>query len=67
MWNLKCKITAVIIRASGIVTKGLRKTFEAIPGKHAIDSLQETVILGTSKVIRKEPQSQRWGSPLVQE
>ena len=28
----KCKITPVTIRATGIVTKGLRKNFEAIPG-----------------------------------
>jgi len=54
MWNLKYKIKPVIIRASGIVTEGLRETFEAIQGKHAIDSLQETVTLGTSHVIRKE-------------
>jgi hypothetical protein len=60
MCNLKCKITPVIVRASGIVTKGLKKTFEAIQGKHAIDSLEETIILRTSKVIRKEPQSERW-------
>jgi len=67
MWNLKCKIRPVIIRASGIVTDGLRENFEAIPGKHTIDSLQETVLLGTSHVIRKELLSEWWGSPLIQE
>jgi hypothetical protein len=30
MWNLKCKIIPVIIGATGIVTKGLRKNLEAI-------------------------------------
>jgi hypothetical protein len=29
----------VIIGATGIVTKDLRKNLEAIPGKHSIDSL----------------------------
>ena len=26
---------------------------EAVPGKHSIDSLQKTVVLGTSHIIRK--------------
>jgi hypothetical protein len=53
MWNLKCTIIPVIIGATGIVTKRLRKNLEAIRGKHSIDSLQKTAILGTSHIIRK--------------
>jgi hypothetical protein len=53
MWNLKCTIIPVIIRATGIVTKRLRKNLEAIPGKLSVDSLQKTAILGTSHIIRK--------------
>jgi hypothetical protein len=53
MWNLKCTIIPVIIGATGMVTKSLRKNLEAITGKHSIDSLQQTAILGTSHVIRK--------------
>ena len=48
MWNLKCKIVPVIIGATGIVTRSLKKNLETIPGKHSIDSLQKTAILGTS-------------------
>ena len=33
--------------------KGLTKNLEAIPGKHSIDSLQKTALLGTSHIIRK--------------
>ena len=51
MWNLKC--TVIIIGATGIVTRSLRKNLEAVPGKHSIDSLQKTAILGTSHIIRK--------------
>jgi len=51
--NLKCKITPVITGATGIVTRSLRKNLEAVPGKHSIDSLQKTVIVGTSHIIRK--------------
>ena len=53
MWNLKCTIIPVIIGATGIVTRSLKKNLEAVPGKHSIDSLQKTAILGTSHIIRK--------------
>ena len=51
--NLKCTIVPVIIGVTGIVTRSLRKNLEALPGKHSIDSLQKTAILGTSHIIRK--------------
>ena len=53
MWNLKCTIIPIIIGATGIATRSLRKNLEAVPGKHPIDSLQKTAILGTSHIIRK--------------
>ena len=53
MWNLKCTIIPVIIGATGIVARSSRKNLEAVPGKHSIDSLQKTAILGTSHIIRK--------------
>jgi hypothetical protein len=31
----------------------LKENPEAIPGKHSIDSLQQTAVLGTSHIIRK--------------
>jgi hypothetical protein len=51
--NLKCTVIAVIIGATGIVTRSLRKNMETVPGKHSIDSLQKTAILGISHIIRK--------------
>jgi hypothetical protein len=48
MWNLKFTIIPVIIEATGIVTRSLRKNLEAVPGKHSIDSRQKTSILGTT-------------------
>jgi len=53
MWNLKRTIVPVIIGATGIVTRSLRKNLETVPGKHSIDSLQKTAVLGTSHIIRK--------------
>jgi hypothetical protein len=66
MWKLKSTIIPVIIGANGIVTRSLRKNLEDIPGKHSIHSLQKTVVLGTSHILRKAL-PERWGSPLVQE
>ena len=51
MWNLKCTVIPVIIGATGIVTRSLRKNLEAVPGKHSINSLQKAAILGTSHII----------------
>ena len=52
-WNLKFTIIPEIIVATGIVMRSLRKNLEAVPGKHSLDSLQKTAILGTSLIIRK--------------
>jgi hypothetical protein len=46
-WNLKCTVVPVMIGATGIVTRSLRKNLEAVPRKDSIDSLQKTAILGT--------------------
>jgi fructose-1,6-bisphosphatase/sedoheptulose 1,7-bisphosphatase-like protein len=58
MWNMKCFVIPVIIGATGIVSKSLQKYLETITGQHSIDSLQKTVILGTSHIIRKVPQAE---------
>jgi hypothetical protein len=42
-----------MIGGTGIITRSLRKNLEDIPGKHSIDSLQKTAVLGTSHIIRK--------------
>jgi len=52
-WNLKCTIVPVIIGAIGIVTRSLRKNLETVPGRHSIDSLQETGVSRKSHIIRK--------------
>jgi len=53
MWNLKCTIIPVIIGATGIVMRSLRKNLESVPGKYSVDSLHETAILGTLHIILK--------------
>jgi hypothetical protein len=53
MWNVKTKVTSVIIGASGTIPKSFRKYLSGIPGKHDIKELQKTAILGTAHILRK--------------
>jgi len=53
MWDLKYTILPVIIGATGIVTRSLRKNLESVPGKYSIDPLLMSTILGTSQIIQK--------------
>jgi hypothetical protein len=55
---MKCMIVRVIIGATGIVTKGVKKNLGAIPRKHSVDLLQNTAILGTLHIIQKVLQSE---------
>jgi len=48
-----CTIVPVIIVSTGIVTRSLRKNLVTLQGKHSVDSLQKTAILGTSHILRK--------------
>jgi hypothetical protein len=47
MWNVKSVIIPVIAGATGVVTKSLKKSIEATPGKHSADSLRQTAVLVT--------------------
>jgi hypothetical protein len=58
MWNMKCFVIPVIIGATALVSKRLKKYLETIPGQHSIDSLQKPAVLGTSHIIRKVLQSE---------
>jgi hypothetical protein len=51
-------IIPVVTGATRVVTKDSKENLEAIPGKHLIDSLQNTAVLGTSHIIQKVLQSE---------
>jgi len=36
MWNVKTKVIPVIIGATGIISKSLRKYMSNVPGKHEV-------------------------------
>jgi hypothetical protein len=53
MWNVKTKVTPVIIGAAGTISKSFRKYLSSVPGKHDIKELQKTAILGTAHTLRE--------------
>jgi hypothetical protein len=53
MWNVKTKVTPVVIAATGTIPKSFRKYLSSIPGKHDIKELQKTAILGTAHKLRE--------------
>jgi hypothetical protein len=53
MWNVKAKVTPVIIGTTGTISKSFRKYLSGILGKHAVKELQKTATLGTAHILRK--------------
>jgi hypothetical protein len=53
MWNVKTKVTPVIIGATGTISKSFRKYSSSVAGKHDIKELQKTAILGTAHTLRE--------------
>jgi len=53
MWNVKTKVTPVILGATGTISKSFRKYVSNIPGKHEVKELQKTATLGTAHILRK--------------
>ena len=53
MWNVKTTVIAVIIGATGTISKSFRKYLGNIPGSHEVRELQKTAILGTAHTLRK--------------
>jgi hypothetical protein len=45
MWNMKCFVLPVIIRATEIVSKEIKVHLEAMPGNQSADILPETAVL----------------------
>jgi hypothetical protein len=53
MWNVKTKVTPVIIGATGTISKSFRKYLSSVPGKRDIKELKKTAILGTAHTLRE--------------
>jgi hypothetical protein len=53
MWNVKTNMIAVIIVATGPISKSFIKYLGNVPGKYKIKELQKSAILGTAHMLRK--------------
>ena len=53
MWGMKDTTIPVVIRALGLIKKGLEKYTKQIPGNIKIRELQKIALLGTSRILRK--------------
>jgi len=53
MWNVKTKVTPVIMGATRAVLKSLRQHLSNIPGRHEIKELQTTAVLDTAQILRE--------------
>ena len=51
-WDIKTNAIPVIIGANGTISKLLRKYLSKIRGKHEINELHKTAILGTAHALR---------------
>jgi hypothetical protein len=56
MWNMKCFVIPVIIGATEIVNRGLKKYLEKAFNRFS--TKKKTAVLGTSHIIRKVLQSE---------
>ena len=52
-WNVKTNVIPVIIEATGTILKLFRKYLSNIRGKHEINELHKTAILGAAHTLRK--------------
>jgi hypothetical protein len=52
---VECKkqVMPVITEATGTISKSFRKYLSSIPGKHEVEELQKTAILGTAHILQK--------------
>ena len=50
MWNKNVEVVLVIIGATGLVEKNLKKCLSRIPGQHNTYNLQRSVIPGTAQI-----------------
>ena len=53
MWNRKVEFIPIIIGATGVVERNIKKYLQRIQGGHNIYSLQRSAILGTAHILRK--------------
>ena len=53
MWQCRTSVVPVVLGALGTVHAGIARWLDMIPGHHNLQHLQKTVLLGSSRILRK--------------
>jgi hypothetical protein len=53
MWTVKAKAIPITIGTTGTISKSFRQFLSNITGKHEINVLYKTAILGTAHILQK--------------
>jgi hypothetical protein len=53
MWNVKAKVTPVIIGATGTISMSLTQYLSDVQREHPIEELRKTAMLGTAYILRE--------------
>ena len=53
MWQCRTLVVPVVLGALGTVHTGIARRLDIIPGHHNLQHLQKTVLLGSSRILRK--------------
>jgi hypothetical protein len=53
MWNVKTKVIPVITRETGTISRSFRKYLHNLLGKHDVEGIQKTAILGSAYMLQK--------------
>ena len=53
MWQCRTLVVPVALAALGTVDTGIARWLDFIPGHHNLQHLKKTVLLGSSRIIRK--------------
>ena len=53
MWHCRAVVVSVVLGAFGRVHAGISRWLDIIPGHHYLQHLQKTVLLGSTRILRK--------------
>ena len=53
MWHCRTLVVPVVLGALGTVHTGIAWWLDIIPGHHNLQDLQKTVLLGSTRILRK--------------
>lgn len=57
MWHCQSRVIPVILGALGTVHAGIARCLDSIPGRHNLQHLQKTALLGSARILRKHMSS----------